>query len=158
MENDYNFFDNAPANFSLCFKSECASAGECLRELAGRDLSKERVNLTIINPLLTDTAGESACKFFRHKPVADRHGWGVRLQVFPESGESACGLRLQTGNGSNTCREGAERAFRHLRSGVPAQLLLLVAGRKADVPRHASQDSIHLDTERPARFCRVRPL
>lgn len=102
--------------------------------------------------------GQRAGQSDNHKPIAGRHGWGVRLQVFPESGESACGLRLQTGNGSNTCREGAERAFRHLRSGVPAQLLLLVAGRKADVPRHASQDSIHLDTERPARFCRVRPL
>ena len=27
MDNDYNFCDNAPANYSFCFKTDCATAG-----------------------------------------------------------------------------------------------------------------------------------
>ena len=101
MENDYNFFDNAPANFGLCLKSECASAGECLRGLAGRDLGKERVNLTIINPLLADTAGESACKFFRKaEKVRVAYGFKRAMAQIPagkvRSVRSAiCGLVCQ---------------------------------------------------------------
>ena len=42
MEKDFDDFDNAPARFGLCFKAECASAGECLRALAARDVKKTR--------------------------------------------------------------------------------------------------------------------
>lgn len=45
MDNEYNFYDNAPANFSFCFKEECASTEECMRWLAARDLKKDRTNL-----------------------------------------------------------------------------------------------------------------
>ncbi len=65
MDNDYNFYDQAPTNYSLCFKTDCATAGECLRSLAARDLTTDRFNLSIVNPLLANGAGGTACQFFR---------------------------------------------------------------------------------------------
>ena len=65
MDNNYNFCDNAPATFGFCFRTECVSAGECLRGLAARDLTRERTGIHIVNPLRADTAGEATCPYFR---------------------------------------------------------------------------------------------
>ena len=42
MDNDFNFCDNAPEYFGFCLKTDCASAGECLRAFAARDLTPVR--------------------------------------------------------------------------------------------------------------------
>lgn len=65
MSDNYNFYDNAPMGYSLCFESGCASAEHCLRRLAARDLSRKPMSVSVANPLLTDTKGEGACPFFR---------------------------------------------------------------------------------------------
>ncbi len=65
MEDTFNYFKNAPGDFSLCLKSGCATVNECLRGLAGRDLDRERLNLSVVNPLLADEKGGEACPFFR---------------------------------------------------------------------------------------------
>lgn len=94
-------FDKVPAGFALCLKSECASAGECLRGLAGRDLGKERISLTVVNPLLADTAGEQACRFFRKaEKVRVAYGFKQAMAQVPaghvKSVRSAiCGLVCQ---------------------------------------------------------------
>ena len=65
MKKDFDYFDNAPTGFGLCFKAECASASECLRAFAACDEKKTRSQLLTINPLLADTVGTQACPFFR---------------------------------------------------------------------------------------------
>lgn len=65
MDNDYNFYQHAPRDYSLCFKTDCATAGTCLRALAARDLTTDAPNITVINPLLADTAGGTSCAYFR---------------------------------------------------------------------------------------------
>ncbi len=97
MDNGYNFYDNAPGNFSLCFKAGCASAGRCLRWLAGRDLGTGTRFVSVANPLLADGRGEGACPFFRRaEKVRVAYGFkramgqvpsgrvaGARAAVFP---------------------------------------------------------------------------
>lgn len=58
--------EQAPDNFSYCFKTDCASADKCLRALAARNLNREKVNLRIINPLVVNAAGEASCPYFRN--------------------------------------------------------------------------------------------
>lgn len=65
METNYNFCDHAPTHFSFCFKMDCATAGECLRALAARDINKHTINVNIINPLLVNTMGGASCPYFR---------------------------------------------------------------------------------------------
>lgn len=77
MENDFNYFDNAPSYFSMCLKSECASADKCLRALVARDMNQSRQNLLFINPYLVNTAGEGDCPYF--KPVeTERVAYGFK--------------------------------------------------------------------------------
>ena len=64
MKTDYDFCEHAPDSFSFCFKTDCASADKCLRALAARDLNKEKVNISIINPLLTNASGDAPCDYF----------------------------------------------------------------------------------------------
>lgn len=64
-DDKYNFCENAPGDFSFCLNADCASAGECLRGLAARDLTEKMVVVSVINPLLVDSMGVSSCRFFR---------------------------------------------------------------------------------------------
>ncbi|WP_298073458.1 DUF6078 family protein [uncultured Bacteroides sp.] len=77
MDNDFNFCDNAPEYFGFCLKTDCASAGECLRAFAARDLTPVRSTFTLVNPLLADTAGARSCRFFR-KAEKVRMAYGFR--------------------------------------------------------------------------------
>ena len=77
METNYNFCDHAPGNFSFCFKSECAMAGECLRALVARDINTERKCISVINPLLANPVGGSSCAYFR-KAERVRVAYGFR--------------------------------------------------------------------------------
>lgn len=61
----YNFYDNAPANYNYCFKSDCATADKCIRALATKNLTQKRISLNIVNPLLVNTEGGSACPHFK---------------------------------------------------------------------------------------------
>lgn len=65
MKHDYNYFENAPGNFGLCFKNECASAADCLRALAARDASAVPDQLIVANPLQVDAAGKGNCPHFK---------------------------------------------------------------------------------------------
>lgn len=65
MKNEPAHYGNAPASFPLCYKTRCASAATCLRALAARDADTTRQQLTIVNPRLTDEAGEGTCPHFR---------------------------------------------------------------------------------------------
>ena len=58
-DDKYNFCENAPGDFSFCLNADCASAGECLRGLAARDLTEKMVVVSVINPLLVDSMGVS---------------------------------------------------------------------------------------------------
>lgn len=101
MDNDYNFYDNAPVSFPLCLKTECASAGECLRGLAARDLKKDRANLSVINPLLVDIQGKTACKFFKKaQKVRVAYGFKRAMMQIPAGHvrnvrSAICGLVCQ---------------------------------------------------------------
>lgn len=77
MATDKNFCEHVPDNFSLCFKTDCATADKCLRSLATRNINKEKVNLSIINPLLANPAGEKSCAYFR-KAEQVRVAYGFR--------------------------------------------------------------------------------
>lgn len=84
MEKDFDYFDNAPAGFGLCFKAECTSAGECLRALAARDVKRTPPQLLTVNPLLADAAGAQACPFFRRaERVRVAYGFSVALAQVP---------------------------------------------------------------------------
>ena len=100
-EDKYNFCDNAPGDFSFCMKSDCASAGECLRGLASRDITEKIVSLSIINPMLVNPSGESSCRFFR-KAEKVRVAYGFKQALAKvESGkvstvrDSMCSLVCQ---------------------------------------------------------------
>ncbi len=77
METDYNFYDHAPGNFACCFKADCATAGECLRALAARDITTKAISVNIINPMLTNPAGGKQCAYFR-KAERVRVAYGFR--------------------------------------------------------------------------------
>lgn len=84
MDNDYNFYQHAPRDYSLCFKTDCATAGTCLRALAARDLTTDAPNITIINPLLADTAGGTSCAYFRKaEQVRVAYGFKKALAQIP---------------------------------------------------------------------------
>lgn len=57
--------DQAPDSFGLCFRTDCATVHQCLRGLAAQDINDKRLILSIVNPILTDPKGKTACRFFR---------------------------------------------------------------------------------------------
>ncbi len=72
-----NLYTQAPATFGLCFQTGCATAGQCLRALAARDLTRERKYINAVNPLLVNTKGGADCPFFR-KAEQVRVAFGFR--------------------------------------------------------------------------------
>lgn len=64
MNQDFNFCDNAPANFAFCFCTDCATADSCLRGLATRDLTTSRTNVIAVNPLLANKQGGASCCYY----------------------------------------------------------------------------------------------
>lgn len=64
-DGSYDFYKNAPGGYHLCLQNDCATAGECLRALAVRDLPEEVYSLTIVNPKLVNPEGGKACPHFR---------------------------------------------------------------------------------------------
>lgn len=84
MTNNYNFYENAPANFDLCLKSECKSANECLRGLAARDLKDDRLSIMVLNPLLTNAAGKNLCSHFcKAERVRIAYGFNRAINMLP---------------------------------------------------------------------------
>ena len=63
MNQNFNFCDNAPANFAFCFCADCATADTCMRGLAARDLTPSRTTMLTVNPLLVDRAGGTSCHY-----------------------------------------------------------------------------------------------
>lgn len=101
LEEDYNFYDNAPGDYTLCFKSECASADHCLRRLAARDINVRSLRVTIVNPLLADAAGGAACRFFRNNGMI-RVAFGFRQAMSKIESGKVAGVRIAIG--SMMCR------------------------------------------------------
>lgn len=115
MKKDFDYFDNAPMGFGLCFKAECASASDCLRSFAAYDVKKTRPQLLTINPLLADTEGAQACPFFRRVEwVRVTYGFsGVLAQV---SARRVRGVR------SAICELACQRNYYHLLRGEKAMM------------------------------------
>ena len=84
MNEAYNFYRNAPKNYSLCFRADCPAAAECLRALAARDLTATSPNLPVVNPLLTHPEGGNQCRFFRKaEKVRVAYGFRQALSQLP---------------------------------------------------------------------------
>ena len=110
MDNDYNFYQHAPRDYSLCFKTDCATAGTCLRARAARDLTTDAPNITVINPLLADTAGGTSCAYFRKaEKVRVAYGFKQAMALVPHGKARAVRYALQ----EYMC----ERDFYYLRRG-----------------------------------------
>lgn len=101
LDEGYNFYDNAPGDYALCFKSECASADCCLRRLAARDIDGRSPRVTIVNPLLADAAGGAACRFFRNNGMI-RVAFGFRQAMSKIESGKVAGVRIAIG--SMMCR------------------------------------------------------
>ena len=85
MKKSYDFFSNSPVTFGLCFKSGCASADNCLRRLAFRDLNDSREKVIGVNPLIADTAGAGVCSLYRPaEPVRVAYGFSKALATVPK--------------------------------------------------------------------------
>lgn len=84
MDNNYNFCENAPADFCFCFKENCATAGDCLRALAAKDLTTDWGSVRIINPLIVDPAGGSACAYYsKAEKLRGAYGFGKAMAQVP---------------------------------------------------------------------------
>lgn len=106
----YNFYDNAPRGYALCFNGGCASAEGCLRRLAGRDLGLEPMTVSTVNPLRADARGEGSCPFFR-KAERVRIAFGFKQAMARVESGKVAGARAEIG--STTSR----RNYYHLLSG-----------------------------------------
>ena len=77
MNQDFNFCDNAPANFAFCFCADCVTADTCMRGLAARDLTPSRTTMLTVNPLLVDRAGGTSCHYYC-KAAKQRVAYGFK--------------------------------------------------------------------------------
>ena len=56
-------FKEVPDGYTVCIKSDCPLANNCLRQLAMQVLTKQNRIVRIVNPLLTQPSEQ--CEFFR---------------------------------------------------------------------------------------------
>ena len=56
-------FKEVPDGYTVCIKSDCHLANNCLRQLAMQVLTKQNKIVRIVNPLLTQPSEQ--CEFFR---------------------------------------------------------------------------------------------
>ena len=56
-------FKEVPDGYTVCIKSDCPLANNCLRQLAMQVLTKQNKIVRIVNPLLTQPSEQ--CEFFR---------------------------------------------------------------------------------------------
>lgn len=56
-------FKEVPDGYTVCIKSECPLANNCLRQLAMQVLTKQNKIVRIVNPLLTQPSEQ--CEFYR---------------------------------------------------------------------------------------------
>lgn len=110
MEGDYNFYEHAPRNFALCFLAGCASAGECLRALAGADVGTDREVVPVVNPRLADEGGRGRCPRFK---VAERVrvAYGFRRALGRVPAGRVTGVR------NAACARMSERTYYRLMRG-----------------------------------------
>lgn len=56
-------FNEVPANYPLCIKSDCPMADHCLRQMAMQVLTKRERLVSIVNPRRTEDSEK--CEFYR---------------------------------------------------------------------------------------------
>lgn len=84
MDEITNYCDSAPEDFGFCFQKECATAHKCLRALAARDLTPERMFISVVNPLFVELTGGDTCTFFSSsEPVRVAYGFKKALATVP---------------------------------------------------------------------------
>jgi hypothetical protein len=69
-------FKEVPDGYTVCIKSDCPLANNCLRQLAMQVLTKKNKIVRIVNPLLTQLSEQ--CEFFRSdEPQVYARGFAV---------------------------------------------------------------------------------
>ena len=69
-------FKEVPDGYTVCIKSDCPLANNCLRQLAMQVLTKQNKIVRIVNPLLTQPSEQ--CEFYRSdEPQVYARGFAV---------------------------------------------------------------------------------
>ena len=72
-------FKEVPDGYTVCIKSDCPLANNCLRQLAMQVLTKQNRIVRIVNPLLTQPSEQ--CEFYRSdEPQVYARGFAARKE------------------------------------------------------------------------------
>ena len=76
-------FKEVPDGYTVCIKSDCPLANNCLRQLAMQVLTKQNKIVRIVNPLLTQPSEQ--CQFYRSdEPQVYARGFAaVKEEMLP---------------------------------------------------------------------------
>lgn len=84
MEENFNYYEAAPGNYSACFSAGCPRRGECLHALVARDIPLDKNTVLALNPKLTADVSTQACPFFRKaERVRVAYGFKAAMDRIP---------------------------------------------------------------------------
>ena len=78
MEETFDY-SLVPSYFVHCFNTQCPRAGECLRLLAGRNVTASRPVVQAVSPAVWEAEGKPCVHFHPIRRV--RIAWGVRQAI-----------------------------------------------------------------------------